>query len=99
MWAGLKIGMSMPARYLGYSVDTVLLTAALMLATMLHRAPFVDPWLTTKILLVVAYLVVGFRALNPDTVRAWRSRLLLVALATFAVIYTVARSRGSALWT
>ena len=99
MWAGLKIGMSTPARYLGYSVDTVLLTAALMLATMLHRAPFVDPWLTTKILLVMVYLVLGSYALNIDTARPWRQRLFPVALATFAVIYTVARSRGSALWT
>jgi len=91
--------MAAPARYLGYSIDTVLLTAALMLATMLHRAPFVDPWLTTKVMLVVVYLVLGSWALNPDTSRTWRQRLFLTGLATFAVIYAVARSRGNALWT
>lgn len=97
-WAGLSIGMAAPARYLGYGIDTVLLTAALMLATMLHRAPFVDPWLTTKIGLVVVYIVLGFQALNPRTAPVLRRRLFLAALATFAILFTVARSNGSALW-
>ncbi len=92
------MAMAAPARYLGYSIDTVLLTAALMLATMLHRAPFVDPWLTTKIMLVVAYIVLGSWALNPGTSRPARQRLLVAALVIFGVIYTVARSRGNALW-
>lgn len=90
--------MAAPARYLGYGIDTVLLTAALMLATMLHRAPFVDPWLTAKIVLVVVYIVLGFHALNPGTSPASRRRLFLAALATFAMLYTVARSNGHALW-
>lgn len=98
MWAGLGVAMAAPARYVGYSIDTVLLTAALMLATMLHRAPLVDPWLTTKVILVVAYVVLGSWALNPDTSPGSRQRLFLGALATFMVIYTVARSRGNALW-
>ena len=98
LWAGVGLAMAASARYLGYSIDTVLLTAALMLATMLHRAPFVDPWLTTKVVLVLAYIVLGTWARNPGTARTSRQRLLLAALATFAVIYFVARSRGSALW-
>ena len=96
-WAGLSIGMAAPARYLGYGIDTVLLTAALMLATMLHRAPLVDPWLTTKVVLVVVYVVLGFRALNPHTSPVPRRRLFLAALAAFAILFTVARSNGSAL--
>ena len=34
-----------------YTIDTVLLTAALMLATLLHQYPFVHAWLTVKVLL------------------------------------------------
>jgi uncharacterized membrane protein SirB2 len=98
MWAGLRIGMTAPVRYLSYSIDTVLLTAALMLATMLHRAPFADAWLTTKIALVIAYIVLGSFALKRGPSRAWRRRFFLVALASFAVIYTVARSRGAGIW-
>jgi uncharacterized membrane protein SirB2 len=48
--------MAAPLRYLSYSIDTVLLTAALMLATILHQYPFVHGWLTTKVLLLFCYV-------------------------------------------
>src|SRR3954462_1675333 len=32
-------------RYLSYAIDTTLLTAALMLVTILHQYPFVQAWL------------------------------------------------------
>ena len=34
--------MAAPLRFLSYTIDTVLLTAALMLATILHQYPFVQ---------------------------------------------------------
>lgn len=39
---GGKWAMAAPLRYLSYTIDTVLLTAALMLATILHQLPFVQ---------------------------------------------------------
>ena len=51
--------MAAPLRYLSYTIDTVLLTAALMLATILHQYPFVHAWLTVKVLLLVVYVVLG----------------------------------------
>ena len=51
--------MFAPLRYLSYTIDTVLLTAALMLATILHQYPFVHAWLTVKVLLLVVYIVLG----------------------------------------
>ena len=66
--------MAAPLRYLSYTIDTVLLTAALMLATMLHQYPFVHGWLTVKVLLLVVYVVLGSYALKRGatrTVRAW----------------------------
>ena len=39
-------------RYLSYAIDTSLLTAALMLVTMLHQYPFVQSWLTIKVMLL-----------------------------------------------
>ena len=50
---GATWAMAAPLRYLSYSIDTVLLTAALMLATILHQYPFVQGWLTAKVLLLV----------------------------------------------
>ena len=40
MWIGSPIGMSAPVRYLSYTIDTVLLTAALMLAVATRQFPF-----------------------------------------------------------
>ena len=64
MLAGARWPMAAPLRYLSYTIDTVLLTAALMLATMLHQYPFVHGWLTAKVLLLVVYVVLGSFALK-----------------------------------
>src|SRR5262245_20651665 len=61
---GGQWAMAAPLRYLSYTIDTVLLTAALMLATMLHQYPFVQSWLTTKLLLLIVYVVLGTFALK-----------------------------------
>jgi uncharacterized membrane protein SirB2 len=37
-----------PLRYLSYTIDTVLLTAALMLMTITRQYPIADSWLTAK---------------------------------------------------
>ena len=60
-WPCLRapLAMSAPLRYLSYTIDTVLLTAALMLVTILHQYPFVQAWLTVKVLLLVVYVVLG----------------------------------------
>ena len=63
---GARWYMAAPLRYLSYTIDTVLLTAAMMLATLLHQYPFVNGWLTTKVLLLVVYVVFGSCA------QAWR---------------------------
>jgi len=81
-----------PVRWLSYAVDTMLLTAALMLVTILPGAVFANGWLTVKIALLVAYIVLGTFALN--RAHSWRRRLTsyVAALCVFASIYAVARS-------
>src|SRR6185312_11253599 len=51
-------------RFASYAIDTTLLTAALMLATMLHQYPFTQAWLSAKVLLLVVYIVLGTFALR-----------------------------------
>jgi uncharacterized membrane protein SirB2 len=51
---GARWAMAAPLRYLSYTIDTVLLTAALMLVTILHQYPFVHSWLTAKVVLLGA---------------------------------------------
>jgi uncharacterized membrane protein SirB2 len=90
-WFGAKWVMAWPVKGLSYTVDTVLLTAALMLTTIIHQYPFVDGWLTIKVLLLVAYIMLGYRALRGQTAKGRWSSLLGAALV-YAFIISVARA-------
>jgi uncharacterized membrane protein SirB2 len=84
--------MATPLRYLSYSIDTVLLTAALMLATILHQFPFVQGWLTAKVLLLVGYVVLGSFALKRGHTRAVRTLCWIAALLVYLFIVSIART-------
>jgi uncharacterized membrane protein SirB2 len=94
--AGQSWGKAAPLRYLTYAVDTVLLTAALMLATLLHQYPFVHGWLTTKVLLLVVYIVLGTYALKRGATRKVRIGCWLAALLVYGFIISVARAHHPA---
>jgi uncharacterized membrane protein SirB2 len=82
---------ALPLRILVYTVDTILLTAALMLMTIVRQYPFIDAWLTTKVVLLVAYIVTGWWAFRAERKQV-RIACSLLALAIFAFIITVARA-------
>lgn len=90
--AGARWPMWAPLRYLTYTVDTVLLTAALMLVTILHQYPFVQAWLTVKVLLLVVYIVLGTFALKRARTPRGRAWCYGAALAVFLFIVSVARA-------
>ena len=79
-------------RYLPHVVDTVLLTTALMLTTVIRQYPFSTGWLTAKVVLLVAYVVLGSIALKRGRTRAVRVTAFLAALATIGFLVTVART-------
>lgn len=87
---GSSYGNHALLRYLSYAVDTILLTAALMLVTILHQYPFVQAWLTVKVLLLMVYIVLGICALR--RARSFSARLgcSCAALATYLFIASVA---------
>ena len=89
---GASWAMAAPLRYLSYTIDTVLLTAALMLATILHQFPFVQAWLTAKVLLLVVYIVLGSFALKRGRTRAVRTSCWLAALLVYLFIVGIARA-------
>jgi len=90
-WLGASWVMAWPVRALSYTIDTVLLTAALMLTTIIQQYPFVDRWLTIKVLLLVAYIVLGYRALRGRTAQVrWAS--LAGAALIYGIIISVARA-------
>jgi uncharacterized membrane protein SirB2 len=73
-------------------VDTVLLTTALMLMDIIHQYPFRTAWLTAKIGLLLAYMVLGSIALRYGRTKRIRVAALLGALATVGFLVTVART-------
>lgn len=90
--AGSALANHAAVRMLSYTIDTVLLTAALMLSTLLRQYPFVHGWLTVKVLLLVVYIVLGSFALKRARTRRGRAIAYVAALAVFAFIVSVARA-------
>src|SRR5690606_17019449 len=79
---------AMPVRILSWTIDTVLLTAALMLLTIVQQYPFVNAWLTVKVLLLVVYIGLGTVALRVQRPRRVRIIFWIAALAIFGFIVT-----------
>jgi len=96
--AGARWPMFAPLRFLSYTVDTVLLTAALMLATILRQYPFVHAWLTAKVLLLVVYIVLGSLALKRATTRTARAWCFAAALLVYLFIVGIARAHHPLGW-
>ena len=93
--------MSAPVRYLSYSIDTVLLTSALMLATMLPSSMFSNGWLALKIVLLVVYIVLGSLALKRGRSQKVRLVCFVTAVLVFCYMLSVARMHhplGLFLW-
>lgn len=88
---GWRWALAWPLRYLSWTVDTILLTAALMLMTIVHQYPVIDGWLTVKVVLLVPYIVLGYLALRGETRRV-RLAAFAGAALTFLYIYSVARA-------
>jgi uncharacterized membrane protein SirB2 len=86
--------MNAPIRYLSYTIDSILLTAALMLMTIVHQFPFVDAWLTVKVLLPICYIVLGSYALKRAKSRSARLVFSAAAVAIFLFILSVARTHS-----
>jgi uncharacterized membrane protein SirB2 len=93
-WGGRwsRYAMAGPVRYLSYTIDTILLTAALMLATILHQYPFVHAWLTAKVTLLVVYVVLGSFALKRVATPNRRIVYWLAALGVYLFIVSIARA-------
>ncbi|ADJ29057.1 SirB2 family protein [Nitrosococcus watsonii] len=79
-------------------VDTVLLASAIGLTLVLHQYPFVNDWLTAKILALIGYIVFGSIALKYGRTRTIRIGAGCIALILFAYMVWVARSKTPFPW-
>ena len=95
--AGMRWPRAAPVRYLGYAIDTTLLTAALMLATMLPAGMFANHWLTVKLCVVVAYVALGIAAMRARR-RGVQAGSYIAALLAFALVVGIARAHHPLGW-
>jgi len=86
-----------PAR-LSTVIDTALLASAILLTTLIHQYPFMQPWLTAKVILVVTYIVLGVFALRRGKSRMARIGFLIAALTTYGFIIGIAVTHDPRGW-
>lgn len=71
-------------------IDSTLLAAGITLTTIIHQYPFLQAWLTAKVLLLVVYIVLGMFALRRGRTRTIRGACFVSALLVFLFIVSVA---------
>ena len=89
---------ALPVRLLSYGVDTVLLTAALMLFTILPHAVYANGWLALKLVLLPVYVVLGTYALRRGRTPRVRVSTWLAALGVYATMLGIARAHHPMGW-
>jgi uncharacterized membrane protein SirB2 len=85
------------ARWTGilpHAVDTILLLSAIWLAIATQQYPFVDGWLTAKVLGLIAYVLLGTVALKRGPSRPIRLAAWIGALLVFGYIVLVALTKN-----
>ena len=95
---GMRWPLAAPLRYLCHSIDTVLLTAALMLVALLPAAVFANRWLTVKLGLLAIYVVLGSFALKHGLSARVRGICFGAAVAVYAFMFGIARTHQPLGW-
>jgi uncharacterized membrane protein SirB2 len=85
-------------RVVPHVIDTVLLVSAIALAATTAQYPFVQPWLTAKVLALLAYILLGTVAIRRGRTRRVRIVAWILALSVFGYMVAVARSRVPFPW-
>ena len=81
-------------RILSASIDTVLLVSAIVQAMTISQYPFIDHWLTAKVLALIIYIVLGSVAFSYGKTKTIRVSAWLAALTCFGYIAAVALTRN-----
>lgn len=82
-------------RIVPHFVDTLLLASAIALAISIQQYPFVDTWLTAKVIGLLLYIALGTVALRFGRSKAIRLSAWLAAQVIFVYIVLVAISHNA----
>jgi uncharacterized membrane protein SirB2 len=95
---GARWPQAAPWRWLSVSIDTVLLTAALMLLNIVPAAVFANHWLSVKLTLLVVYVVLGSLALKRARSARARAICFAAAVLVFVGMLGIARTHQPLGW-
>lgn len=87
--AGQGWAMRSPWRWLSYCIDTLLLSAGVTLWAILSLNPVESPWLGTKLLLLLLYVVLGSLALERARTPLSRRMSFAAALGVYLFMASV----------
>ncbi|HYM35114.1 MAG TPA: SirB2 family protein [Steroidobacteraceae bacterium] len=76
-------------------IDTLLLASAIALMFAIKQYPFINSWLTMKLFLLVAYILLGTIALKRGRTQGVRRVAFLSAATVFAFMITVAQTHSA----
>jgi uncharacterized membrane protein SirB2 len=91
---GVNWRRSRALKFMPMVVDTVLLAAGISLMFITNQYPFVNSWLTVKVILLAVYIFLGILALKPSESPASRRAPFLGAAAVFAFMISVATTHS-----
>lgn len=96
--AGARWPRAWPVKWFSYAIDTALLTAAMMLLTILPWTMFANGWLLAKVCLIVVYVVLGVMAMRPHRLPRERAIYYVAALCVLFSVYGIARAHHPLGW-
>jgi len=96
--AGARWPLRASLRHTSVGIDTLLLAAAVLLLFILQLNPFAVGWLQTKLMLLVAYVVLGTFALRRARGTGAKALFFVAAMACFLMMYSVARAHHPLGW-
>jgi uncharacterized membrane protein SirB2 len=98
MWRASPLLQHPLARRLPHIIDSLLLGSALTLAWLSGQYPFVEGWLTAKVLGLLVYIGCGTIALKRGRTPSIRRYFVLLAGLSYAYIVGVALTRQPAIF-
>lgn len=93
-----RLAMLPALRYLSYSIDTILLSAAFMLLTILPHGLYANGWLALKVALLTVYVVLGSFALKRGRTPRMRTTTFIAAVTVYMGIIGIARTHHPLGW-
>lgn len=76
-------------KILPHVIDTALLVSAIVLTMLIGQYPFIQSWLTVKVIALIVYIVLGIFALRANRLGI-RIAAFLAAVSTFGFMVSVA---------